>query len=147
MSETCSLASFPAYLHDTQRFGLLHLAQDRSEDLVQLVPELGARPRDQRGHQPAHKGGRELGGPGVQQLVHHLHDVPQAAVPLLVSPLADLLQRHGDVRPQTLAAVLKFVKEKDGDKFTSQLFHCAAAYHGIPNGLYLNFKALSSPAL
>ncbi len=97
----------PPYLHDAQSLSLLHLAQNRSEDLVQLLPELGSCPRDQSGHQPAHEGSRELGGPGVQQLVDHLHDVPEAAVPLLVPPLSDLLEGDGDVRPQTLPAVLQ----------------------------------------
>ena len=44
---------------------------------------------------------------GVQQLVDHLHDVPQATVPLLVPPLGDLLQADWDVRPQALTAVLE----------------------------------------
>ncbi len=95
------------YLHDTQSLCLLHFAQNRSEDLVQLLPELGPCPRDQSGHQPANEGGRELGGPGVQQLVDHLHDVPEAAVALLVPPLGDLLEGNRDVGPQTLAAVLE----------------------------------------
>lgn len=97
----------PSYLHDAQSLSLLHLAQNRSEDLVQLFPELGSRPRDEGRHQPAHEGGRELGGTGVQQLVDHLHDVPEAAVPLLVPPLSDLLEGNRDVRPQTLASVLE----------------------------------------
>lgn len=106
-SATHHLCSCPPYLHDTQRLSLLHLAQNRSEDLVQLLPELGSRPRDQSGHQPAHEGGRKLRSPGVQQLVDHLHDVPEAAVPLLVPPLSDLLKGDGDVRPQTLPTVLE----------------------------------------
>lgn len=52
--------SFLTNLHDTQRLGLLHLAQDGSKDLVQLFPELGSRPRDEGGHQPAHECGCEL---------------------------------------------------------------------------------------
>lgn len=95
------------YLHNTQSLSLLHLAQDCPEDLVQLFSELGSCPRDQSGHQPAHEGGCELRGPGVQQLVDHLHDVPEAAVPLLVPPLSDLLEGNGDVRPQTLATILE----------------------------------------
>lgn len=98
--------SASSYLHDTQSLCLLHLAQNRSQDLVQLFPELGSCPGDQSGHQPAHEGSRELWGPRVQQLVDHLHDVPEAAVPLLVPPLSDLLEGDGDVRSQTLATIL-----------------------------------------
>lgn len=88
---TCCCCCCSSNLHDAQGLGLLHLAEDGSEDLVQLLPHLRPRPRDQRGHQAAHKGSRELGGARVQQLVDHLHDVPQAAVALLVPPLGDLL--------------------------------------------------------
>lgn len=104
---TCISLPLPSYLHHAQSLRLLHLAQNGSEDLVQLFPELGPRPRDQSGHQPAHEGSGELGGAGVQQLVDHLHDVPEAAVPLLVPPLGDLLQGDRDVRPQALATVLE----------------------------------------
>lgn len=97
---------WPPNLHDAEGLRLLHLAEDGSEDLVQLLAELRARPRDQRGHQAAHEGGGELRGARVQQLVDHLHDVPEAAVALLVPPLGDLLQGHGHVRPQALASVL-----------------------------------------
>lgn len=86
---------------------MLHLAENGSKDLVQLLTELRSRPRDQSGHQSTDEGGRELGGPRVQQLVDHLHDVPEAAVALLVSPLGDLLQGHGHVRPQALTSVLE----------------------------------------
>lgn len=55
-----SEGSASSYLHDTQSLCLLHLAQNRSEDLVQLFPELGSCPGDQSGHQPAHEGSREL---------------------------------------------------------------------------------------
>lgn len=101
------VASAPlVYLHDAQGLGLLHLAEDRAQDLVQLLPQLGPRPRNQRGDQPAHEGRRELGGAGVEQLVDHLHDVPEAVVALLVPPLGDLLQGHRDVGAQALATVL-----------------------------------------
>lgn len=93
-------------LHYAERLRLLHLAEDGSEDLVQLLPELRARPGDERGDQAAHEGGGELGGARVQQLVDHLHDVPEAAVALLVPPLGHLLKGHRHVGPQALAAVL-----------------------------------------
>lgn len=94
------------YLHNAQSLSLLHLAQNGPEDLVQLLSELGPGLRDQSGHQPAHEGSRELRRPGVQQLVDHLHDVPQAAVALLVPPLSNLLEGNRDVRPQTFTTVL-----------------------------------------
>lgn len=104
-------------LHDAERLGLLHLAEDGSEDLVQLLAELRPRPGDQSGHEAAHEGGGELGGARVQQLVDHLHDVPEAAVALLVPPLADLLQGHRHVGTQTLASVLGW--EKKGGQMKS----------------------------
>lgn len=85
---------------------LLHFAQNGSEDVIQLVPELRSSPRDQSGHQPSHEGSRRLGGPGVQQLVDHLHYVPQAIVALLIPPLGNLLEGDRDVRSQALASVL-----------------------------------------
>lgn len=94
------------HLHDAERLGLLHLAEDGPQDLVQALAQLPARPGNERGHQAAHEGGGELGGAGVQQLAHHLHDVPQPAVALLVTPLRHLLQRHRHVGPQALASVL-----------------------------------------
>lgn len=106
----------PVYLHDAQGLGLLHLAQDRSQDLVQLLSQLGSRPRNQRGDQPAHEGRRELGGAGVEQLVDHLHDVPEAVVALLVPPPGDLLQGHRDVGAQALAAVLGRTRGKSAGK-------------------------------
>lgn len=90
---------------------MLHLAKNRSEDLVQLLSKLGSGSRDERGHQPAHEGSRKLGGPGVQQLVDHLHDVPEPSVPLLVPPLGNLLEGDRDVRSQTLTSVLERGKE------------------------------------
>lgn len=102
----CCCFCWSPNLHDAEGLRLLHLAEDGSEDLVQLLAELRARPGDQRGHQAAHEGSGELGGARVQQLVDHLHDVPEAAVALLVPPLGDLLQGHGHVRPQALASVL-----------------------------------------
>lgn len=95
------------YLHNAQGLRLLHLAQNGSEDLIQLLPELGSRPRNQSGDQSAYKGSSELRGPGVQELVDNLHDVPEAAVSLLVPPLSNLLEGDGDVRPQTLATILE----------------------------------------
>lgn len=100
------LAAAPPDLHDAERLCLLHLAEDGSQDLVQLLPELRPGPGDQRGDEAAHEGGGELGGPRVQQLVDHLHDVPEAAVALLVPPLGNLLQGHRHVGPQALAPVL-----------------------------------------
>lgn len=103
-----------SYLHHTQRLSLLHLAQNGTEDLIELFAQLCSCSRDQGGHQPAHKGGRELRGPGVQELVDHLHDVPQAAVSLLIPPLCDLLEGDRDVRSQALTAIL----EEEGGKKT-----------------------------
>ena len=68
------------HLHDTERLGLLHLAEDQSKHQVQVLPELLPHLGDDNGHQPPHKGGRVLRSLGVQQFGNHLHDVIQPIV-------------------------------------------------------------------
>lgn len=48
------------YLHDTQSLCLLHLAQDGSENLVQLLAELCAGPGDERRHKSPNEYGSKL---------------------------------------------------------------------------------------
>lgn len=102
----------PSYLHDAERLRLLHLAENGTENLVQVLPQLPPRLGDEGGHEAAHEGGSELGGAGVQELAHHLHHVPQPIVALLVMPLGHLLQRHRHVGPQALTTILG---DKGGD--------------------------------
>lgn len=88
------MACCHAHLHDAEGLGLLHLTEDGTENLVQILPQFPPSLGDERGDEAAHKGRSELGGPGIQELAHHLHHVPQPIVALLVMPLGHLLQRH-----------------------------------------------------
>ena len=68
------------YLHDAERLGLLHLAEDQSKHQVQVLPELLPHLGDDNRHQPSHKWGCVLRSLGVQQFGNHLHDVIQPIV-------------------------------------------------------------------
>lgn len=114
-------ACFSLHLHDGRSLRLLHFTQDGSEDLVQLIPELRSSLRDERRHQPSHEGSGELGVARIQQLVDHLHDVPEAAVALLVTPLGDLLQANGYVRPQALPSILEEMRRSTSNDFQSNI--------------------------
>lgn len=94
------------YLHHTEGLGLLHLAENSTQYLVQLVSQLSASPGNESGHQTTYKSSGELRRARVQELTDNLHDIPQATVALLILPLGNLLQRHGHIGPQAFTTIL-----------------------------------------